>query len=509
AKGISVDDAPECWEELDEISLLTPPVVPARETERDTSKRAEGCTRPSRSAAEELGALEGEGMEASTVERLESLPVLLVDLGRVCGFRIAGAEEAEAVGGRVRAALHESFRERSEELFETGSAIHADTGTLAEELCRRSGWAAIDYPLELDGGASVGEAWRKVTTPSGSEAVEAVRVALVGTNRDLIWKRDMLEQLEAVAEREGKARDRREEEQRIAEGLVELEAWRSRRREQLERLIEIRPMFVRRRAVAEEKLLSVGSERRLEGGADPVAEAVVRSLDAKLESIDDLIARLEIEEGQEGYGFVPSDDDAVSNDYDVINGECDVINGEYDVIDGDGDGAQGLAGFVGAADTEKHLLSVVPQRQQKDETAATAATTAVAVTGAAAVVVDKRSKKTNKNKKNKKKGKGIVERLQDRRDSSVPGAVGGVGKRRDGIGESGEGKGDTGGESGGGGGERRADESEGRGIPEAVPPRMSLLDAVAAMILGRYPQGPLASSEEHFRKIAAMHQRMK
>ena len=54
-----------------------------------------------------------------------------------------------------------------------------------------------------------------------------------------IWKRDMLEQLEAVAEREGKARDRREEEQRIAEGLVELEAWRSRRREQLERLIEV------------------------------------------------------------------------------------------------------------------------------------------------------------------------------------------------------------------------------------------------------------------------------
>ena len=183
---------------------------------------------------------------------------------------------------------------------------------------------------------------------------------------------------------------------------------------------------------------------------------------------------------QEGYGFVPSDDDAVSNDYDVINGEYDVIDG-----DGDGDGAQGLAGFVGAADTEKHLLSVVPQRQQKDETAATAATTAVAVAGAAAVVVDKRSKKTNKkNKKNKKKGKGIVERLQDRRDSSVPGAVGGVGKRRDGIGESGEGKGDTGGESGGGGGERRADKSEGRGIPEAVPPRMSLLDAVAAMILG-------------------------
>lgn len=50
----------------------------------------------------------------------------------MCGFRVKGAEEAEAVGGKVRAALHESFAERSEELFETGSAVHADTSTLAE-----------------------------------------------------------------------------------------------------------------------------------------------------------------------------------------------------------------------------------------------------------------------------------------------------------------------------------------------------------------------------------------
>lgn len=58
--------------------------------------------------------------------------MLLVDLARVCGFRVKGAEEAEAVGGKVRAALHESFAERSEELFEMGSAVHADTSTLAE-----------------------------------------------------------------------------------------------------------------------------------------------------------------------------------------------------------------------------------------------------------------------------------------------------------------------------------------------------------------------------------------
>lgn len=59
--------------------------------------------------------------------------------------------------------------------------------------------------------------------------------------------------------------------------------------------------------MAEEKLIAAGGGSGGtpgEGGggdgaaADPVSAAVVKSLDAKLESIDDLIARLEIEEGE-------------------------------------------------------------------------------------------------------------------------------------------------------------------------------------------------------------------
>lgn len=59
--------------------------------------------------------------------------------------------------------------------------------------------------------------------------------------------------------------------------------------------------------MAEEKLIlasanvAAGAEGDAPGddeAADPVSAAVVRSLDAKLESIDDLIARLEIEEGE-------------------------------------------------------------------------------------------------------------------------------------------------------------------------------------------------------------------
>lgn len=61
-------------------------------------------------------------------------------------------------------------------------------------------------------------------------------------------------------------------------------------------------MFERRRAIAAEKLLLAAEEAgelpAEDSVADPVAAAVVRSLDAKLDSIDDLIARLEIEEGE-------------------------------------------------------------------------------------------------------------------------------------------------------------------------------------------------------------------
>lgn len=62
--------------------------------------------------------------------------------------------------------------------------------------------------------------------------------------------------------------------------------------------------------MAEEKLLLASAESALGAGggatgagaavSDPVSAAVIRSLDAKLESIDDLIARLEIEEGEVG-----------------------------------------------------------------------------------------------------------------------------------------------------------------------------------------------------------------
>lgn len=71
---------------------------------------------------------------------------------------------------------------------------------------------------------------------------------------------------------------------------------------------KVRPMFERRRAMAEEKLIAAGGgvddgTGGLGDGAaaDPVSAAVVQSLDAKLEGIDDLIARLEIEEGEVGF----------------------------------------------------------------------------------------------------------------------------------------------------------------------------------------------------------------
>ena len=54
-----------------------------------------------------------------------------------------------------------------------------------------------------------------------------------------VWKRDMLEQLEAVAVAEREAKEARVDQER----QQELEGWRERRREQLERLIEV-PFFL-------------------------------------------------------------------------------------------------------------------------------------------------------------------------------------------------------------------------------------------------------------------------
>ena len=50
-----------------------------------------------------------------------------------------------------------------------------------------------------------------------------------------VWKRDMLEQLEAVAAEEGEAKRLR----LASERQRELDDWAKRRREQLERLIEV------------------------------------------------------------------------------------------------------------------------------------------------------------------------------------------------------------------------------------------------------------------------------
>ena len=65
----------------------------------------------------------------------------------------------------------------------------------------KSSWAVVDYPPNLGcpnagaggetgEGVSTSEAWAAVTVPSACRAVEAVRTALVGTNRHLVrWTR--------------------------------------------------------------------------------------------------------------------------------------------------------------------------------------------------------------------------------------------------------------------------------------------------------------------------------
>ncbi|CAN0314061.1 unnamed protein product [Discosporangium mesarthrocarpum] len=140
-------------------------------------------------------------------------------------------------------------------------------------------WEALPYPASVEG-LAVGPAWASVLAPSNSGAVEAVKRCLRHCSRDLRWKVDMCEQLEAVAAEEGlRVREERKERE-AAKREAELGEWKKKRREQLEKLIKVRPMFERRKAVEEERMLAKGEGL---GGAtpNPVSVAAIQELEAK------------------------------------------------------------------------------------------------------------------------------------------------------------------------------------------------------------------------------------
>ena len=179
-----------------------------------------------------------------------TLPVILVNLEKLCGYVPNTETELEAVIDQVKDALNEDeFDERVAELFEMNIARHGDGNSIVSDTnCT----LRVKYPEFLcsPGGSVLATArvWKRFFHKHKIPVVNRILDLLKRCNRPLLWKSDMRDALLDLARREDHA-------QREAK----LEKWRSvDRKLQLDRLYQVRETFhhrVEMAGIALEKLV--------------------------------------------------------------------------------------------------------------------------------------------------------------------------------------------------------------------------------------------------------------
>lgn len=171
-----------------------------------------------------------------------TLPAVLVNLEKLCGYRPNTETELEAVIEQVKAALNEDeFDERVAELFEMNIVRHGDGSSRVSDIF---GTLRVDYPEFLctpDGRiVTTARVWKKFFREHKIPVVNRILNHLKRCNRPLLWKSDMCDALLDLAKREDTAR--RE---------AQLEKWRSvDRKVQLDRLYQVRETFHHRLEMA-------------------------------------------------------------------------------------------------------------------------------------------------------------------------------------------------------------------------------------------------------------------
>jgi hypothetical protein len=214
-----------------------------------------------------------------------SLPLVVVDLERLCGFRPSTSEEAHELKQQVMEALsscedgtrtttphkhdcpsrHGHFFEgRVQELFESHMARHGDSASLLFSLSSTTmdandfSKAIIPYP-ELTCRSSKSDThpsapptttttarlWKRLLQPHRIAVVDRLRRHLRNCNRPLSWKVDMSHELHKLL---------RQEEQPYRASL-QLEHWNTKgRKARLDQLYRVREVFALRLEAAEDKL---------------------------------------------------------------------------------------------------------------------------------------------------------------------------------------------------------------------------------------------------------------
>ncbi|KAG6954939.1 hypothetical protein JG687_00011506 [Phytophthora cactorum] len=181
----------------------------------------------------------------TTPDLPDDFPRLIVNLTRVQRqhFPVSKEEEQELdmmeVFHRVKATLHQHFSQLAEALFEQKLCFHCTYGTSRAMLDNLHAaypddfFATVDYPTKIDD-VPLHEFLHTLSYPSKWKSVEYLKDCLRRCSRDIRWKRDVITELELLAEQESAQYE--EKQQQLSDEIDELTRLRDSFREKLEKM---------------------------------------------------------------------------------------------------------------------------------------------------------------------------------------------------------------------------------------------------------------------------------
>ena len=210
-----------------------------------------------------------------------TLPLLLVDLQALCGFIPTTRDEKRELEQQIHMTLTQEedehgtdsssttiydsnaaedriaqhFHQRAAELLENFMAIHGDTSTTNTDNLR---YAIIPYPeyLVTQGNTLVvtAQEWKRLLQPHKVPVVATIISHLVACSQSLLWKIDMAKEIRQLAKHELHF----QQQQNIAQQLL---LWKTTaRKEQLDKLYQVRETFDHRLEVARQGFLTLDEQ---------------------------------------------------------------------------------------------------------------------------------------------------------------------------------------------------------------------------------------------------------
>jgi hypothetical protein len=208
-----------------------------------------------------------------------NLPVILIDIEKLCGYKPADEDEAAILFQQIRNSLlgpseeldvsisedQTAFEyiERSNQLFEERIARHGTDHSIPSN--KDCSLLPVNYPeflpLKQDDGTlslvSTARLWKSILYPHPIKVVQNLLTLLSDCSRDIIWKYHMCLEIRNIAKDEKRWKDKRQRRD-------QLRRWRLEKRPaELEKLYDAREMFQIRLATSQAKYNAYCQERDL------------------------------------------------------------------------------------------------------------------------------------------------------------------------------------------------------------------------------------------------------